>query len=48
MNRFDKNTEEYKLLKHFSRFLDMDRSLTRQHDVIDLHRYFHIFEERYV
>lgn len=35
MNRFDKNTEEYKLLKHFSRFLYMDRSRTRQHDVID-------------
>ena len=48
MNRFDKNTEEYKLLKHFSRFLDMDRSRTRQYNVIDLHKYFHIFEGRYV
>lgn len=48
MNRFDKNTEEYKLLKHFSRFLDMDRSRTRQHDVIDLLRYFHTFEGQYV
>ena len=48
MNRFDKNTEEYKFLKHFSRFMDMDRSRTRQHDIIDLHRYFHTFEVCYV